>query len=317
MPVFKMPALCYDNFMMITDVHTHGIGGYDTRSADVEHILRIAEIHGSYGVDQIILTVYPATIKVMRENIALINKAAGIQQSGGVALRSEFAAAKYGPAERSRPARIAGVHVEGPFLNPSKCGSLNAMVLIDPTDYNFDQLTDGFEDIIKIITIAPELPGATSIIRKAADKGIIASMGHSDATFSEAEAGHKAGARGITHLFNALRPYHHREPGIAGYGLLNPDVYVEVIADPFHLHPATLELIFRIKNHDRIIIVSDSIKETLLPAATAEEGLTNNHGRLMGGAVPITEAVADLTASFGEKMLMDCISINPQRYLSE
>jgi N-acetylglucosamine-6-phosphate deacetylase len=253
----------------------------------------------------------------MRDNIALIDKAAGIQQSGGMALRSEFMAAKYGPAEHSRPARIAGVHVEGPFLNPSNCGSLNAMVLIDPTDYNFARLTDGFEDIIKIITISPELPGATGIIRKAADKGFIASMGHSDATFSEAEAGHKAGATGITHLFNAMRPYHHREPGITGYGLLNPDIYVEVITDPFHLHPATIELIFRTKNHDRIIIVSDSIKETLLPAATEGEGLSNSHGRLMGGAVPITEAVAGLTASFEKQMLMDCISINPQRYLSE
>ncbi len=312
-----MPLLCYHNFMAITDVHTHGIGGYDTRTSDAEHLLRIAEIHGSFGVDQIILTVYPAGIKVMRENIAMIGEAVRIQQSGDFSLRPEFASARYGPSENPKPARIMGAHVEGPFLNPSKCGSLNAMVLLDPSDYNFEQLTDGLEEIIRIITIAPELPGAAGVIKKAADMGMAASMGHSEATWSEAETGHKAGARGITHLFNAMRPYHHREPGIAGYGLLNPDIYIELIADPFHLHTATLELIFRTKNRDRIIIVSDSIRETLLPAATAGAGLTDSHGRLMGGAMPITEAVAGLSASFDETMLMDCISENPQRYLSK
>ena len=302
--------------MTITDVHTHGIGGYDTRTSDIEHLLRIAEIHGSFGVDQIILTVYPASIKVMRENIASIAEAAGIQQSESPTLRPEFASARYGSADNPVQARIMGVHVEGPFLNPSKCGSLNAMVLLDSSDYNFEQLVDGFEDIIRIITISPELTGAANVIRMAADRGIVASMGHSEATYAEAEAGHKAGAKGITHVFNAMRPYHHREPGIAGYGLLNPDIYVEVIADPFHLHPATLDLIFRTKNHARILIVSDSIRETVHPAATAGAGIADSHGRLMGGAMPITDAVAGLSASFEKSMLLECISINPQRYLS-
>jgi N-acetylglucosamine-6-phosphate deacetylase len=304
---------------MITDIHTHGIGGYDTRSSDVEHILKIADIQGSYGVDEIILTVYPSTIKVMRENISLIKQAMGLQQSGDTKLRPEFPVSKYGPAEGHGPARIAGVHLEGPFLNPAMCGSLNAMVLIEPAERNFDQLIDGFEDIIRIITIAPELEGASCVIKKASGLGILLSMGHSNASFAETEAGHKAGAKGITHLFNAMRPYHHREPGIAGYGLLNQDIYVEVIADPFHLHPLTLELIFRVKNPERIIIVSDSIRETMQsPDATREvRSLTDNHSRLLGGALPITGAAAALSGIFGDQIATNCISVNPCRYLAK
>lgn len=303
--------------MKIIDVHTHGIGGYDTRTSDVEHILKIAEIHGSYGVTEIIPTVYPATIKVMRDNLALIKKAMDIQASQPV-LRPEFYGAKFGAAEDRRPAKIIGVHLEGPFLNPLKCGSLNAMTFIDPAEYNLDRLIEGFEDIIRIITISPELDGAPHLIARIAVKGIIASMGHSEATYSEAEAGHKAGARGITHLFNAMRPYHHREPGIAGYGLLNPDIYVEVIADPFHLRPRTIELIFRVKNRERIIIVSDSIKEAKVPATpfSTREGLADIHGRLLGGSMAITEAADALIAFHDRTLILDCISSNPERYLS-
>ena len=303
--------------MRVIDVHTHGIGGYDTRTTDVEHVLKIAEIHGSYGVTEIIPTIYPATIKVMRENLAVIELAMEAQVSRPV-LKSEFYSAKYGNAEDRKPARIIGVHLEGPFLNPIKCGSLNSMTFIDATDNNLDQLLDGYRDMVRIITISPELEGSLRLIKKISDMEIIASMGHSDATFAEAEAGHKAGARGITHLFNAMRPFHHREPGIAGYGLLNNDIYVEVIADPFHLHPETLELLFKAKNHERILIVSDTIKEAKVPATpvSTREGLADMHGRLLGGSMAITEAVEFLIDSFDKSMILNCISTNPQRYLS-
>jgi N-acetylglucosamine-6-phosphate deacetylase len=319
MNVFKKSFLCYYIFIMIIDIHTHGIGGYDTRSSDIEHILRIAELHGASGVDEIYLTIFPATIKVMRENMETIKQAIAIQQSAGMRPAPELSSSGPGPSVDHGPARIAGVHLEGPFLNPSKCGGLNAMVLIDPTEYNYDQLIEGFPDIIKIITMAPELKGAHKIIKKAADKGFIISMGHSDATFAEAALGHAAGARGITHLFNAMHPLHHREPGIAGYGLMNQDIYVEIITDSFHLHPVTLELIFRIKDNDRIIIVSDSVIQTVKPMAAPSpaegEGITDNNGRLLGGALTVTAAAAGISAHFGEKTAENCISSNPARYL--
>ncbi|HMK60303.1 MAG TPA: hypothetical protein VK452_04045 [Dissulfurispiraceae bacterium] len=302
--------------MKIIDVHAHGIGGYDTRSSDVEHILKIADIFGSFGIAEIIPTVYPATIKVMRKSLGLIKQAMELQASHAV-LRQEFRSEKYGDMENFKPARIIGAHLEGPFLNPLRCGSLNAMTLIEPNEYNLEHLTEDFEDIVRIITVSPELDGAVSLIRKISDTGVIANMGHSDATYSEAEAGHKAGARGVTHLFNAMRPFHHREPGIAGYGLLNKDIYIEVIADPYHLHAATIDLIFRAKNPERIIIVSDSIKETKVPATpfSTAYGLADQHGRLLGGSMTITEAADKLSKMHDQNMIMNCISANPERYL--
>ncbi len=305
--------------MKVIDVHTHGIGGYDTRSSDIEHILKIAEIQGSYGVTEIIPTIYPSTIKVMRASMAVIREAMEAQDSKPE-LKSEVYGEKYGDADK-QAARIIGMHLEGPFLNPSKCGSLNAITFIDPTENNLERLIDGFEDMVRIITISPELDGATHLIKKISDIGIIASMGHSDATYAEAEAGHKAGAKGVTHLFNAMRPYHHREPGIAGYALLNRDLYVEVIADPFHLHRATIELVFEVKARDRIIIVSDSIKESKVSATpfSTRQGLADIHGRLLGGSMAITEAastLAEILTDIATEDIMSCISANPERYLS-
>ena len=268
------------------DIHTHGIGGYDTKSGKAVDILKIAEIHGSHGISEIVLSIYPSTIKVMRENMMTVRKAMERQRSdtfvpphppltkggqeggkGGMGgLKKGRAGGITNPSLITHhPSRIIGIHLEGPFLNPTKCGALDAKTFLEPKENQLEELLEGLEDIVKIITISPELQGAIQLIKKVSDMGIIVSMGHSDATFSEAEAGLNAGARGITHIFNAMRVFHHREPGIAGFGLINKDIYVEVIADPFHLHSKTLELIFKTKNPEKIIIVSDTVKETTLP----------------------------------------------------
>ncbi len=289
----------------IIDIHTHGIGGYDTRTTVEDHILRMAEIHGSQGVSGIIPTIYPATIKVMRENMATIKKAIELQKAGSSELQTP----------NSQLSTIIGVHLEGPFLNPSKCGVLNAITFIDPTEDNLKELIEGFEDMVKIITIAPEINGSIKLIKKITDTGIIASMGHSEATYAEAEAGFHAGAKGITHIFNAMREFHHRELGIAGFGLLNQDIYIEVIADPYHLHQKTLELIFKTKNPDRIIIVSDSVKEAT--PFTKSLGVTDAHGKLLGGCMTTAESSKRLIEiGFDENIIMKCISGNPERYLN-
>ena len=312
--------------MKIIDIHTHGIGGYDTKTTNEEHLLKIAEIHGSSGVSEIIPTIYPDTIKVMRENVASVKKAMEKQKNLSNPPLPPFS--KGGRGGINYPSRIIGVHLEGPFLNPEKCGALNAMTFIEPTEYNLKELIEGFEDMVKIMTIAPEIDGATRLIRKISEMGIIVSMGHSDASYAEAEAGFKAGAKGITHLFNAMRGFHHREPGIAGFGLLNQNIYVEVIADAYHLHPATLELIFKVKNSDRIIIVSDSVKETKAPSPSSSppslegggwgivEAVSDIHGKLLGGCMTIVESSKRLTEmGFDESVIMKCVTENPERYL--
>ncbi|MBF0558871.1 MAG: hypothetical protein HQL08_08835 [Nitrospirae bacterium] len=289
--------------MNVIDVHTHGAAGLDTRSSDPYQVLSIADIHGSLGVSAILPAIYPAAIKVMRQNMAAVKEAMEIQQKSG----------SHGGDRHS--SRIEGVHLEGPFLNPSRCGALKAEDFLGPAEYHLQELIEGFEDIVRIVTIAPELEGAERLIRKIADMGIVPSMGHSEATYNEAERGFNAGARGITHIFNAMRSFHHREPGIAGFGLLNPAVYVEVIADPWHLHQATIDLIFKVKDPAKIIIVSDSVRESKMSDRT--KGVTDSGGTLMGGSLGVTDAVSRLVErGLDRDIAMNCITVNPARYLA-
>ena len=283
--------------MKIIDIHTHGIGGFDTFSATEEQMLQIAEIHGSHGVSEIILTIYSATLKTMRENMRTIKNAMEMQ------MKSE-----------SKAARIAGIHLEGPFLNTRKCGALDPNSFIRPNEFNLIKLIEGYEDVVKIITIAPELEKAIKIIGIIADLGIIASMGHSEATYFVAEAGYNAGARGITHIFNAMRGIHHRDPGIAGFGLMNKDVYIEVIADPYHLDSRMIEFIFSVKNPERIIIVSDTVKGAKKKSGTG--GVTDDNNKLLGGSMTNRESADRLIKKgFSKEVILKCISENPERYL--
>jgi N-acetylglucosamine-6-phosphate deacetylase len=336
--------------MPIIDIHTHGFGGYSTKDASPEAILRIAEIHGSYGVYTIIPTIYSAPIRQMRTSIAAVKKAMELQAVEKSC--SKFKACPQvqwlgvqssrlknnSPAKKSvsdktntknlehrtlnleqrphgdAPATILGVHLEGPFLNPAHSGALDGNSFLPTQISHYKKLIEGFGDIVKIITVAPELDGAPDLIRSIADSGIIASMGHSDATYSEAEAGFSAGAKGITHIFNAMRGIHHREPGIAGFGLINPHVYIEVIADPFHLHPKTIELIFGMKKPEKIIIVSDSVKAAQTGATT--KSITDPANKLLGGSMTITESAKYLIGlGFQKDIIERCISDNPEKYL--
>ena len=217
------------------------------------------------------------------------------------------------PPPLSRAARILGVHLEGPFLNPARCGALDPACFTDPDEYAAHELLDGFEGMIKMVTIAPERQRALAFIKNVTELGIVASMGHSDATYAEAEAGFRAGARGITHLFNAMRAFHHREPGLAGFGLLNKDLYVEVVADPFHLHNRAIGLIFKMKKPDKIVLVSDSVKET----KTVDDGrVVDASGRLQGGAMTVPESAQRLIQQgFDESIIAAAITINPRQYL--
>ncbi len=287
--------------MGIIDIHTHGLGGYDTVAATPGDILRVACLHGSRGVEAIVPTIFSSSIDEMRRDIAAVKKAIEYQWEEG-------------PARDPVPAKILGVHLEGPFLNPARAGALDQGSFLPATAANWSRLVDGLGGVIRIVTIAPELTGATGLIETMADMGIVVSMGHSDATCTEAEAGFRAGARGITHVFNAMRGFHHREPGIAGFALTHPEVYIEVIADPYHLHEKTIELIFRVKNPERIIIVSDTVKGSAL----CEEGkaVMDNNGNLLGGCMVLPESVKRLTGlGFDHNLVEGAASYNPERYL--
>jgi N-acetylglucosamine-6-phosphate deacetylase len=298
--------------MSVIDIHTHGIAGYETRGAVPEDIIRIAEIHGTYGVDAVVPTVYSASIDQMRADIAAVKKAIELQAMG--AENREQRAHKRYKSDSGKPARILGVHLEGPFLNPARAGALDKSSFLPASISSWEKLTEDFDNVIKIVTIAPELDGSKALIKKVTDTGIIVSMGHSDATYIEAEEGFTAGAKGVTHIFNAMRGIHHREPGIAGFGLTNPHIFIEIIADPFHLHRKTIEIIIKIKDPEKIIIVSDSIKATKTCAMNG--GFVDSTGKLKGGSMTITESAQCLVnLGFSKHIVEQCISLNPEEYL--
>jgi N-acetylglucosamine-6-phosphate deacetylase len=338
--------------MQIIDIHTHGIGGYETRGTTPQDILKIAEIHGSQGIDTIIPTIYSGSIDEMRADITAVKKAMELQAVGdgcsrfkvqgstltdnkskiqnrksNVGIEKNLEPSATAPEDRLRtlnlepralrdapPATILGVHLEGPFLNPARAGALDGNSFLPVKTAHFKKLVEGLGEIVKIVTVAPELDGAPSLIRSITDTGIIVSMGHSDATYSEAEKGFNAGAKSITHIFNAMRGIHHREPGIAGFGLTNPYVYVEIIADPFHLHPKIIEMIFNAKKPETIIIVSDSVKATQTSAAAL--GIADSTGRFLGGSMTVTESIEYLMRLGLQKSAVErCVSDNPERYL--
>lgn len=247
--------------MKAIDIHTHGISRYDTRAGKKEHILRMAALHGKAGTGAIMPTVYPGSIKKMRFHIQAIAEAMEGKRDKG-------------------SARVLGAHVEGPFLNPVMCGALDKETFIEPTLQAFMELIADYEKVIKVITIAPELKGALKVIEKAASLGIVVSMGHSDATYAEALSGKEAGAISVTHLFNAMRPMHHREPGLSGLGLMDDDIYVELICDGVHVSADMLRLVLKTKPRERIIAVSDSVK-----------GPMRKGGVLQGGGAPLSSAL--------------------------
>jgi N-acetylglucosamine-6-phosphate deacetylase len=319
--------------MKIIDIHTHGISGYDTRTTSPDHILSIAALHGASGISGILLAVYPSSVDTMRTQMETIRKAIGMQKAGFLIQNenvktenSSLSGVRQQQAlktplspgfcmQEGKSARIMGVYLEGPFVNPLKCGALNARYCLNPSLHDFRTLTDGYEDIVKIVTVAPELHGSLRLIRKMTDRGILVNMGHSDATYAEAEAGFHAGAGGLTHLFNAMRGFHHREPGIAGFGLMNRELYIEIIADPHHLHEKTIELIFRTKNPERIIIVSDTVRNSKRTAG--KKPVTDKKGKFLGGSMTVAESAERLIKlGYKKDLITRCITKNPQQYLS-
>ncbi len=293
------------------DLHTHGIGNYDTKTNKPEDILKIAELHGRAGTAAILPTIYSGTTETMRRNMEAVKKAMEMQEAGytmpDAGCRTKDISNR-ASCIRHRTSCILGVHLEGPFLNPVRCGALDKKSFISPSLSSLKQLISGYEEIIKIITIAPEIKGALKVIEKCREFGINVNMGHSDATYEQAAEGKKAGIKGITHFFNAMRPFHHREPGIIGLGLTDEDLYLEIIADGIHIHPQALKLIFNRRRLDKIILVSDSVKR---------KSARGSRQILSGSKITLADSVKILKNNgIPEAEITEAMIENPSRYLS-
>ncbi len=275
----------------LIDIHVHGGDDYDTCTRRQDDIIRIASLHGQRGTSAILPTIFPGSIEIMRDNMSAVQRAMESRRQG---------------------CQILGVHLEGPFLNPERAGSLDGKRFADPSVETLSRLIDGFENIVKIMTIAPEMRGALKVIEACREKGILVHMGHSDASFEQAEEGKRAGATGITHIFNAMRGFHHREPGLAGFGIMDEDVYVEVIADLAHLHAQSLKMIFDMKSPDKIILISDSVKGP----GWGGGAVRGPGGTLMGSGIALADGMKNLIGlGVPPERALQFAADNPRKYL--
>ena len=288
------------------DIHVHGGGGFDVMDGDYEAVKEVAITHSRFGTTAFL----PTTMTMSKEKILIslesINKAF-IEGTGA--------------------AEILGVHLEGPFINPQKKGAQKEEDIIKASVEDFIEFNQASGNLICIVTIAPEMPGAIELIRWLHKNNIIASVGHSNATYGEVQEGIKAGLTHATHIFNAMRGFDHREPGAAGAALSSPKLIVEMIADGVHLHPVTMKMIVKIKEPEKIILITDAISATSKPEGTyslgGQEVMVANgearlkDGTLAGSILTLDKAVRNMVNIAGISLMeaIRKVTINPAKCL--
>ncbi len=218
------------------DLHVHGGGGYDI-TASPEEMAGAVAFHRRHGTTRTLVSLVTAPPDAV------------VEQLGWVA---EAVAAGPGPS-----GHIVGAHLEGPFLADSRRGAQNPAHLLMPDRRIFARFVEAAQGTVRSMTIAPELPGAIQLIGDVLDAGAVAAIGHSDATYAQARAAIDAGATLATHLFNGMRPLHHREPGIIGAALAS-GISCEVINDGVHVHPAITTLVAGVPG--RAVLVTDAVR---------------------------------------------------------
>ena len=228
----------------LVDVHFHGCVGEDFSDATPEGLQRIADYELSQGVTYIC----PAGMTLPEDQLTAICKNTAAHR-----------------AKSTGGAEVVGAHLEGPFLSTAKKGAQNADFLHDPDVPMLRRLQEAAEGCVRLVTVAPEQPGAMAFIRAATEMGVTVSVGHTVADYDTAMAAFAAGATHATHLYNGMPPLHHRSPGVIGAAFDTPGVQAELICDGIHIHGAMVRLAFRLFGRERVILISDSLRATGMP----------------------------------------------------
>ncbi|OIN78162.1 N-acetylglucosamine-6-phosphate deacetylase [Mycobacterium malmoense] len=214
------------------DMHVHGGGGASYTDAD--GIGAAAEFHLRHGTTTTLASLVTAS-------------------------PAELIAGVRALAAATRRGTVAGIHLEGPWLSRARCGAHDPTLMRDPDPAEIDAVLAAADGAIRMVTLAPELPGADAAIRRFRDAGVVVALGHTDATYAQTKRAIAAGATVGTHLFNAMPPLHHREPGPALALLQDPGVTVELIADGVHVHPAVVRAVIGAAGPDRVAVITDAV----------------------------------------------------------
>lgn len=289
------------------DIHIHGGSGHDVMELSTSSLAAIERGMAKHGVTSYLPTTVTAPMPETLRALEHLGKAVAAKGEPG----------------RSRP---LGIHLEGPFISHAKRGVHPPENLLQPSPKLLREMNDASGGAVRMLTIAPEINGAIETITEAKALGIHSSLGHSNATFAEANAGIQAGARHATHTFNAMRPLDHREPGILGAVLSDDRMTADLIADGLHIDPAVIKLFLRAKGLDRAILITDAISATGMPDGKYKLGsfeveVKGNrcdlNGKLAGSVLTLDRAVRNVM-SFVPLDLAQAIQLvtqNPARLL--
>jgi N-acetylglucosamine-6-phosphate deacetylase len=247
------------------------------------------QVNGSHGID--VMNASPDALADLSRHLAREGATAWMPTAvtaplEKIALVHESVALAFENSHRdhSAAAAILGMHLEGPFISPHRLGA-------HPT-LNLEPRGDAFEQVLamralRLLTLAPELPGALDAIRRLTARNVVVSIGHTNATLDEANRGIAAGARMFTHLFNAMRPLNHRDPGVIAAALAPSPALPAVIPDGVHVHPAMLRLAFRLRGKDGMLIVTDKV--ALAGTTGAEEKVGRSRATIRDGAARLDD----------------------------
>lgn len=286
------------------DVHIHGAGGHDTMDGTFEAINEIAKIIVKHGTTSFTPTTMTVAVEDIRKSMAIIKEAKEKGTDGAIVL---------------------GAHLEGPFISPKAIGAQNPKYLIPPTLENYTAMVGDAEDAVVSITIAPEVPGAKELIKELSKRGVVCSIGHTKATYDEAMEGIKCGCGHSTHLFNAMTPFAHREPGVVG-AIFDSNITTETISDGIHVSYPSLRIAYNQKTPDKVLLVTDAMMACAMPEGMyslggqeviVKEGAARLlSGSLAGSVLTLDKAVKNVYKNVGLPLYeaIKMASYNPARH---
>ncbi len=249
------------------DIHVHGGKGRSVMDASAEVVNELAKFEADHGTTAFL----PTTISASQEKLVDTVRAVSVAMDKGT-----------GGAE------ILGIHLEGPYISTEKRGGQDPDSIRPPSLDEFRKILKASSQKVRIMTLAPEVDGAEELIDELRSLSIVASIGHSNATYGETVNAIKHGVSHAAHVFNGMRSFHHREPGVLGAVLTHDEVTAELIADGIHAHPAAMKLLTRVKSSSRVVLVTDAIKAAGMPDGRYRLGkqdviVKNGVCRLMSG----------------------------------
>ncbi|MGA9075774.1 MAG: N-acetylglucosamine-6-phosphate deacetylase [Candidatus Sulfotelmatobacter sp.] len=293
------------------DIHVHGGAGLDVMRASPAELPRLNKFLTTHGVTGY----FPTTVAApLDQTCAALERIAD-------AIEAAQPLGTNGDLVQARP---LGIHLEGPFLSHKRRGVHPPENLVEPTLQIFERFWQASRGHVRMMTIAPELPGAIEVIAEAARRNVCVSIGHSDAVMESARAAVKAGARHATHTFNAMRPLDHREPGILGEALTSEELSADIIADGIHVAPEVVKLFLKAKGIEHAVLITDATAAAGMPDGTyrlgpiqveVKNGRCTSDGKLAGSVLTMDRAVRNVV-QFANWSLQDAVraaTLNPTR----